>query len=207
MATQNGQDDSGHLPDGLERRWDRATEWTGSRWSRFNGWRSQRPFLGGVLLCLAGILITWVPMQILPDLIFIGGRMAGLLAIGAMFGVFVFVSGVFALTKPEHSDMIGVVGVVLSIFSLFGSLGGLFLGMLLGILGGNLCLAWKPDDEAADEGVSEPSRVDKASARVRESVQHLVGKSIVRLREGVDTVNRSGTDENTGETTSSSDGS
>lgn len=184
MATQSNQDDSDSdsRVEGLSRRWNRASAWAGNRWGRFNDWRVRRPFVGGVLLCLAGLIITWVPMQILPDLIFIGGEVAGLLAVGAMFGVFVFVSGALALYKPQYSDTIGVVGVVLSILSLFGSLGGLFLGMLLGILGGNLCIAWQPRDEVEDEFDAEPSRVDKAVARVRGGVRRVVAKSIARVR-------------------------
>jgi hypothetical protein len=161
------------------------------RWKRFNEWRVQRPFLGGVLLCLAGVLIAWVPMQILPDIVFIGGEMAGFLAIGAMFGVFVFVTGVFALLRPEYSDMIGVVGVVLSIFSLFGALGGLFVGLLLGILGGNLCIAWKPDDEGTG---SEPSTVDRAATRLRESTRRIVSKTVARVH-NVEARRRRGVDE------------
>ncbi|QSW99868.1 DUF6114 domain-containing protein [Haloterrigena alkaliphila] len=184
MATQHSQDGSETISDRLS-----------SRLSRFNDWRTQRPFLGGVLLCLAGILITWVPMQILPDLIFIGGQVAGFLAIGALFGVLVFLTGIYALYKPTLSDEIGVIGVVLSIFSLFGSLGGLFVGMLLGILGGNLCLAWQPDAEAVDDTVTEPSKVDRAAARVRGSVLGVVGKSVARLRGETGRVQREGADE------------
>ncbi|SER09258.1 DUF6114 domain-containing protein [Natrinema salaciae] len=198
MATPNGRDDTERLPERvtnrwdrlsgwLEHRWTRATGWTGDRWSRFNDWRAQRPFLGGVLLCLAGLFITWVPMQILPDLLFVGGRMTGFLAIGTLFGVFVFLSGVYALYRPEHSTEIGVVGVVLSIFSLFGSLGGLFLGMLFGILGGNLCIAWIPADDA-DDAVSEPGTVDAALVRFREGISRVAEKTGTRLRDGVETI-------------------
>lgn len=158
MATQNTQNESVSGAGRIK-----------GRWRRFNVWRKQRPFMGGVLLCLAGILITWVPMQILPDILFIGGQTAGFLAVGAMFGVFVFLTGVFALYRPDLSSMIGAVGVVLSILSLFGSLGGLLVGMLLGILGGNLCIAWRPDEaiEESDESAAESSRTSAAVARLR----------------------------------------
>ncbi|MFC7238549.1 DUF6114 domain-containing protein [Saliphagus sp. GCM10025317] len=164
-----------------------------SRRERFNEWRMQRPFLGAILLCLAGIIITWVPMQILPDIIFIGGEMAGFLSIGAMFGVFVFVTGVFALYRPGSSDVIGVVGVVLSIFSLFGALGGLLVGMLLGILGGNLCLAWQPREE--EEEASGPSTVDRAVGRLRKSTRRVVSTTTARLRSHTDLRTQRGVDE------------
>lgn len=180
MATDSSEDDSSFVSQETEEGWKQVHEWTATNWSQFNDWRAERPFFGGVLLMLAGIVITWVPMQILPDIIFIGGQVAGFLAVGAMFGVFVFLSGVYALYKPSLSDEIGVAGVVLSIMSLFGSLGGLFLGMLLGILGGNLCIAWKPEDTE----VTEPSKVDKVAATVRERSQNVVETARTRVGDG-----------------------
>ncbi|WP_455449064.1 DUF6114 domain-containing protein [Natrinema thermotolerans] len=195
MSPENEQDETDTLPARVRSRWSRVSQWSGTRWGRFNTWRAGRPFLGGLLLCLAGVLITWVPMQILPDLAFIGGQMAGFLAIGALFGVFVFLTGIYVLVKPAHADVAGVVGTVLAIFSLFGSLGGLLVGMLLGILGGNLCLAWKPRDEVVDDAVSEPSVVDKAAARIDAGFGRLVGRLLLSCRAGIDRIKRWGTDE------------
>jgi len=195
MSPENGQDESDTRPARVRSRLGGVSQWLGSRWGRFNAWRAGRPFLGGLLLCLAGVLITWVPMQILPDLAFIGGQMAGFLAIGALFGVFVFLTGTYVLVKPAHADVAGVVGTVLSIFSLFGSLGGLLVGMLLGILGGNLCLAWKPRDEAVDDAVSDPSVVDKIAARIDAGFARVVGTILLRCRAGIERIKRRGTDE------------
>ncbi|WP_226003998.1 DUF6114 domain-containing protein [Natrinema salinisoli] len=196
MATQNGQDDAGNQPTRFESQWDQLTTGFGTRWNRFNVWRSQRPFLGGVLLCLAGILIAWVPMQILPDLLFIGGGMTGFLVIGTTFGVFVFLSGVYALYKPEHSREAGVVGVVLSILSLFGSLGGLLFGMLFGIIGGNLCFAWKPAGDRDDEDdASEPGKVETARSRLLEQLRDVAGAVSSRLRTSVEAITGRESDE------------
>ncbi|RZH67148.1 DUF6114 domain-containing protein [Natrinema altunense] len=188
MSSESGQNESETLPARIRR-------WIGSRWRRFNAWRRGRPFLGGLLLCLAGLLITWVPMRILPDIAFIGGEMAGFLAIGALFGVFVFLSGLYALSRPARAHGAGVVGIILSIFSLFGSLGGLLVGMLLGIIGGNLCIAWKPSGDAVDEAVSEPSVIDKAAARINAGFARLVGTIVLGCRAGLERITRRGTDE------------
>lgn len=195
MPTQDSRDDSRTATEGFGNRYGRFTSGVANRRERFAAWRAQRPFMGGVLLCVAGLIITWVPMQILPDIFLIGGEVAGLLTVGVMFGVFVFLTGVLALLKPEHADVIGVVGVVLSILSLFGSLGGLFLGMLFGILGGNLCIAWKPDDEATGAAVSEPDTVDGVIAQMRERVGSIVGKVTGQLRNQVDRTGGSSIDE------------
>jgi hypothetical protein len=179
MATQNGQDSTGTLPSQFKR-----------RWQQFNDWRTQRPFLGGVMLCLAGLLITWVPMQILPDLLFIGGEVAGFLAIGTMFGVFVFLTGVYALYKPEHSTEIGVVGIVLSILSLFGSLGGLLFGLLFGIIGGNLCFAWEPTEDVSEDAPSESDTVDESRAEFSDRLRRIARQTARRLRSGLETITR-----------------
>lgn len=125
------------------------------RLERFQEWRSERPFWGGALLMLAGLVIGWVPIQFAAELVFIGGTFT---VIGLVFAAFVFLTGVFALHRPELSTILGITGVALSILSLLGALGGLFVGMLIGIVGGNLCVAWKPED--ADEDADAPSAAD-----------------------------------------------
>lgn len=77
------------------------------------------------------------------DLILVGSSTAYL---GLVSSSLVFLIGVFALTKPEFSTIIGKVGVALSIISLMGTLGGLFIGMILGLIGSNLCIAWESDE-------------------------------------------------------------
>lgn len=128
--------------------WSNADGETSRRRQRFDEWRVQRPFAGGMLLMLAGLVIAWVPMNLATQLLFIGGPV--FVYVGVLFAVLVFLTGLFALRLPEFSQEIGILGVALSILSLFGALGGLFVGMLLGIVGGNLCYAWNSpyvDDE------------------------------------------------------------
>ncbi|MFB6172614.1 MAG: DUF6114 domain-containing protein [Haloarculaceae archaeon] len=124
------------------------------RRSRFATWRSQRPFWGGVLLCLAGLVIGWVPAQFAGELMFVGGTFT---VIGLVFAAFVFLAGAFALYRPDLSTILGISGVALAILSLLGALGGLFVGMLVGIVGGNLCVAWTPPDrgDARDDAPSD----------------------------------------------------
>lgn len=116
-------------------------------WRRqFAAWRRGRPFAGGVLLCVAGLLIAWVPLQFATEVMLVAGELA---AIGLAFAGFVFLTGVFALLRPAQSSVFGAAGVLLSILSLFGALGGLLVGMLVGIVGGNLCIAWEPPEASA----------------------------------------------------------
>ncbi|MFB6165627.1 MAG: DUF6114 domain-containing protein [Haloarculaceae archaeon] len=115
----------------------------------FAGWRATRPFAGAVMLILAGLIIAAVPIRL--QMIFPGPSKA---ALGIVFGAMVVACGVFALVKPELSTLIGVTAVAMSILSIIGAFGGLVVGMLVGIVGGNLCIAWQNPyvDEQARSG-------------------------------------------------------
>lgn len=113
------------------------------RRQRFEQWRQRRPVAGGVLLLLGSVFMFYVPAVIAKDTIFIGGNTVAY--IGIVNAAFVFLVGVFALTRPEYSTMLGYVGFVLSFTSLLGSLGGLLIGMILALIGSNLCIAWESD--------------------------------------------------------------
>jgi Family of unknown function (DUF6114) len=124
----------------------------------YKEYRSTRPFLGGILMCLAGLLIAWVPLQFATELLFVGGSYT---FIGLFFAVGTFLTGVFALMRPEFSTQLGIAGVAFSILSLFGALGGLLVGMSLGLIGSSLCISWKRD-EALD---GEPTGSDESTER------------------------------------------
>lgn len=120
--------------------------------ARFDEWRHGRPFLGGLLLLLSGLVIAYVPMQFATELLLVGGSFT---FIGLLFATLVSLTGVFVLMRPEFSRELGILGVTMSILSIFGALGGLVVGMLVGIVGGNLCIAWDaPADEESAPGAS-----------------------------------------------------
>jgi len=127
------------------------------RMATFNEWREPRPFWGGTLLMLAGIIIGWVPIQFATELAVIGGAFT---VVGLIFAVMVFLTGAFVLARPEMSTIFGVVGIALSILSIIGALGGLFVGMLLGIAGGNLCVAWQGDPDTGSSSSGMESAED-----------------------------------------------
>ncbi|WP_136716641.1 DUF6114 domain-containing protein [Halorientalis salina] len=146
------------LPTPVQRRLD-------DRIAKFNDWREPRPFWGGVLLMLGGLIIGWVPIQFATELAVIGGAFT---VIGLVFAVLVFLTGAFVLARPEMSTIFGVLGIALSILSLVGALGGLFVGMLLGIAGGNLCIAWQDPNPGTTTSTSTST---SSSASANEDVQ------------------------------------
>lgn len=111
-------------------------------------WRAERPFLGGVLLIVSGLIVGYVPIQFTLELILMGTPLA---AIGMLFAVLLFLTGVFALLRPDQSTNLGIAGVAFSILSVVGALGGLLVGLLIGIVGSNLLISWEPPGSQREE--------------------------------------------------------
>lgn len=146
----------------------------------FSRWRRKRPFPGAVLLLLGGLITAWVPIQLASDLMLVGRMVTG---VGLLWSALMLTAGVFALKFPEQSNKIGIIGVVVSILSLFGALGGLLVGMVLGIVGGNLCYGWHLDDDLAEEVHADNSRFswadeddEAATEDGRSRIARLIGK-------------------------------
>jgi hypothetical protein len=103
--------------------------------------RRTRPFWGGLWLLLGGwtvLRLSMVPTQVAVA--------AGLTGLGGWItGGGMVLCGLAAWAAPSQRYVIGVVGVLLAICSLLVSnLGGLFVGMAAGIVGGSMTLAWGP---------------------------------------------------------------
>ena len=59
--------------------------------------------------------------------------------------------GLLAMVMPAHRIFYGVIALVIAVYSLIGvNLGGFFVGMLLGSVGGILIVSWMPKKVAAD---------------------------------------------------------
>ena len=108
---------------------------------RFGEWRAVRPFLGGALLAGGGMLIALTS-------IFLGSvslARANPAAIGLLAASAVFLCGVFALSRPELAGLLGIAGIVSTVVSLVGIPFAAALGVVVSLVGGNLCYAWEPD--------------------------------------------------------------
>jgi len=128
-----------------------------ARTDRFNEWREDRPFWGGALLVFAGLLTAWAPIQFSLELALIGRWWT---VMGLVFALGMFLSGAFALSRPDLARYFGIAGIAFSVLSLIGALGGYLVGMFIGVFGGNLCLAWNPPEEQTTFGTetaTEPS--------------------------------------------------
>jgi hypothetical protein len=114
-------------------------------WGRFRHFRRSRPFWGGLFSILGGIEILLLPLSPVADMVLLG--VAGIS--GALIGVLLVITGLFVWFSPPNRSLAGVLTLVFSLASfVVSNLGGLVVGMVLGLVGGALTLAWTPDKRA-----------------------------------------------------------
>ena len=114
----------------------------------FRAYRQTRPFWGGLWLLVGGWLVLRLSM--VPAQLAVAAGITGLG--GWITGGGMILCGLAAWGAPSQRYVVGAVGVLLAICSLLVSnLGGLFVGMAAGIVGGSMTLAWgaKPGRVAA----------------------------------------------------------
>lgn len=111
----------------------------------------KRPKLGLTLVCLSGLAILWIPVN-LYWMAFVPGSFA---FAGILFGTLVLSCGVIGWLMPQYVRLLGSFAMILSITSIIGALGGLIIGTLLGIVGGALCIAWGPAPRPSHEREKE----------------------------------------------------
>ncbi|PDM39133.1 MULTISPECIES: DUF6114 domain-containing protein [unclassified Geobacillus] len=126
-----------------------------SKWQQFKDWRKRRPFWGATLLLLSGLIILWIPIQLYEVAIVPGS----ILFAGFFFGGMVLLMAVMSYVMPKLSTIFGVIAIFTSVLSIMGALGGFLIGTILGIIGGALCIAWKPEFTAVDRASEENSQV------------------------------------------------
>lgn len=111
-------------------------------WTRFAAWRRRRPFVGGLLVGLAGLEIFFSGQLDLGHLhvqLGIEGFQATVIPIALVL------LGALAVAMPAHHVFYGVIALAVALYSLVGvNLGGFVIGMLLGCIGGIIVVAWMP---------------------------------------------------------------
>ncbi|GAA2843343.1 DUF6114 domain-containing protein [Nonomuraea rubra] len=111
-------------------------------------WRRSRPFWGGLFIVVAGLELLSIPLALdaLPVAVVFG-------AVGASYliALVMVIAGVLVWLQPGQRVFLGLIAVLLSLASfVYSNLGGFLLGMILGLLGGMLAVAWTPDSRAGD---------------------------------------------------------
>ena len=143
----------------------------------FREWRRQRPFVGSLLILLAGVEMFFSTQLDLGNMhiqLGVEGFQATIIPLG-----FVLLAVLIAV-MPQHRIFYGVIALALSIYSIIGvNLGGFLIGMLLSAVGGILAVSWAPrqttssDSDATEEDAAAPESA--VPARERELVGAGVG--------------------------------
>ena len=115
--------------------------WVRSARLAFRNWRRTRPFWAGVWAMLGGALIAYVPATAFKFFLIANSSLIIGVLVGALVGVF----GLLLWFAKAIRVPLGIMIILLSLASFFTSdFGGLLLGMLMGLIGGSLAIAWVP---------------------------------------------------------------
>lgn len=123
-------------------------------WRNFRRWRRSRPFWGGLLLLVSGAEIFYSGNMDLGNLHVQFGPQGFLIYL--VPGVLVL-CGALVWLSPAQRLFYGVVGALVAVYSLIGvNLGGWLIGLLLGVTGGALSVAWTPVTPVPPAGWPDP---------------------------------------------------
>ncbi|MFG1994814.1 DUF6114 domain-containing protein [Actinoplanes sp. NPDC048988] len=138
----------------------------------FRRWRRSRPFWGGLFLLLSGIEMFLSANMSLGDLeLHLGPQ--GFLSY--VLPLMLILAGVLSWATPGQRLFYGIIGLLTALYSFIGlNLGGFLIGMLLGIVGGALVIAWgpprvkpvvsdSPEPSASDTSASDTSALDTSA--------------------------------------------
>lgn len=110
-------------------------------WQR---WRRTRPFWGGLLIILGGAEMLLSEQAPLPIVIHVGVQ--GLA--GYLVPIVLVLCGVLLWLSPVQQTFYSVLAVVLALGSwITSNLGGFFVGLMLGVIGGALAFAWQRGED------------------------------------------------------------
>ena len=115
---------------------------TSGFWQDFRHWRQRRPFWGGLFLLLGGLELFFSANLTLGDMAVHIGPQGFLSYLLPLICILCALLGWFT---PAQRIFYGIIGAGTAVYSLLGlNFGGFFLGMLLGMAGGALMIAWGP---------------------------------------------------------------
>ncbi len=94
-----------------------------------------------------------IPIHNIPG--FVGSVLTGVGLFGLVSGLVVLGSGIMVRIHPEQSSVFGVLVLIFSVLSFFGS-GGFVIGAILGMIGGVMILRWRRPATVAEAPTSVP---------------------------------------------------
>ena len=117
--------------------------------------------IGGIFVIVGGVIIAVVRAA----LSFMFGGIGGLIGVlGIVWGVLILVFASRLNSDPGSHSTSGALIIFFSILSWIGALGGLFIGFLLGLIGGILAITWTPPSQQS-MAQATPATVVQAGMR------------------------------------------
>ncbi len=110
--------------------------------------------IGGIFVIIGGLVVAIVGAALT---FFIGGLGGFFGLLGIVWGILIIVFAVQLNSNPSTHSTSGALIIVFSVLSWLGSFGGLFIGFLLGLIGGILAVAWNPKAGAPAQSVTPSS--------------------------------------------------
>jgi hypothetical protein len=131
--------------------------------SAFRRWRRGRPFWAGVFTAASAAELMYIPSAKLSLIIHEG--IAGVSAY--LMGILLVVMAATMWFAPMYRVFAGIATLLFAVASLvLSNLGGFLLGMLLGIIGGALAVAWTPVQPTSAVVEPEPEATPNSGAAV-----------------------------------------
>ena len=116
-----------------------AASWKGA--NAWRGWRHSRPFWGGLFVILGGTVTILTERAPLPLVVHIGIQGAA----GYLVPIVLVLCGLLVWFNPAQRIFYAILAILLALGSwITSNLGGFFIGMILGLVGGSLAFAWEP---------------------------------------------------------------
>lgn len=98
--------------------------------------------IAGIIILLVGFIIALAGAVVTLHIGGIGGIFG---TFGVLWGIIIIISAIMIYNRPQQHALWGTLVLVFSLISIFGSLGGFFIGLILGLVGGVLGIIWSPD--------------------------------------------------------------
>ena len=93
--------------------------------------------LGGLFILFVGLILSLLGATIMEY----GSLLSGFL--GIFYGIIIIICAVKMHNEPENQTW-SILIIIFSVLSLLGAGAGLYIGLILGMIGGLLGLTWKP---------------------------------------------------------------
>jgi hypothetical protein len=122
-----------------------------SAWRR---WRRSRPFWGGLLIVLGASEILASVRAPLPVVVHVG--MQGLATY--LVPIIMLLCGLLLWFNPDQRIFYSIIAILMALTSwITSNLGGFFIGILFGVIGGSLAFAWTRPKPAPEESAPAAS--------------------------------------------------